>query len=77
MSISSWGRESNRFDFTSGSTEALRQPRAASTSTITARGWLPDQRLYQLVRQPGMVGEHTFEITFLEPGIEAYVLTFG
>ena len=40
-------------------------------------GVAADKRLYQLVRQPGAVDEHTFEITFLEPGIEAYVFTFG
>ena len=40
-------------------------------------GTAHDRRLYQLVRQPREVGEHTFEITFLEPGIEAYVFTFG
>ena len=40
-------------------------------------GTASDRRLYQLVRQPGAVGEHTFEITFLEPGVEAYVFTFG
>jgi thiol-disulfide isomerase/thioredoxin len=36
-----------------------------------------DRRLYQLVRQPGAVDERTVEITFLEPGVEAYVFTFG
>jgi thiol-disulfide isomerase/thioredoxin len=40
-------------------------------------GTAADRRLYQLVRQPGDVAEHTFEITFLEPGLEAYVFTFG
>jgi thiol-disulfide isomerase/thioredoxin len=40
-------------------------------------GTLTDQRLYQLVREPGRVGEHTFEIEFLEPGAEAYCFTFG
>ena len=35
------------------------------------------RRLYQLVRQPGAVAERTFEITFFQPGVEAYVLTFG
>jgi thiol-disulfide isomerase/thioredoxin len=40
-------------------------------------GTAADRRLYQLVRQPGDVGEHTFEITFVEPGAEAYVFTFG
>jgi len=38
---------------------------------------LRDSRLYQLVRQDGEVREHTVEITFLEPGAEAYVFTFG
>jgi thiol-disulfide isomerase/thioredoxin len=40
-------------------------------------GTAVDRRLYQLVRQPGQVEEHTFEITFLQPGVEAYVFTFG
>jgi thiol-disulfide isomerase/thioredoxin len=40
-------------------------------------GTAADRRLYQLVRQPGDVGEHTFEITFLDAGVEAYVFTFG
>ena len=40
-------------------------------------GTAQDRRLFQLVRQSGEVGEHTFEITFLEPGVEAYVFTFG
>jgi hypothetical protein len=40
-------------------------------------GIATDRRIYQLVRQPGDVGEHTFEITFLEAGVEAYVFTFG
>jgi thiol-disulfide isomerase/thioredoxin len=40
-------------------------------------GVLRDGRLYQLVRQPDAVHERTLEITFLEPGAEAYVFTFG
>ena len=40
-------------------------------------GVLLDGRLYQLVRQDGEVRERTLEITFLEPGAEAYVFTFG
>jgi hypothetical protein len=35
------------------------------------------QRLYQLVRQPGAITDRLFEITFLAPGVEAYVFTFG
>jgi thiol-disulfide isomerase/thioredoxin len=34
-------------------------------------------RLYQLVRQHDAVRERTLQITFLEPGAEAYVFTFG
>jgi thiol-disulfide isomerase/thioredoxin len=40
-------------------------------------GLLRDGRLYQLVREHGAVRERTLEITFLEPGAEAYVFTFG
>jgi thiol-disulfide isomerase/thioredoxin len=40
-------------------------------------GLLRDGRLYQLVRQHDAVRERTLEITFLEPGTEAYVFTFG
>jgi hypothetical protein len=40
-------------------------------------GLLVDGRLYQLVRQHDTVRERTLEITFLEPGAEAYVYTFG
>ena len=34
-------------------------------------------RMYQLVRQRGEVRERTLEITFQEPGAEAYSFTFG
>jgi thiol-disulfide isomerase/thioredoxin len=40
-------------------------------------GTLHQQRLYQLVRQHGPVSERTFEITFADPGAEAYSFTFG
>jgi hypothetical protein len=40
-------------------------------------GVLRDGRLYQLVREPGKVRDRTLEITFGEPGAEAYVFTFG
>jgi thiol-disulfide isomerase/thioredoxin len=40
-------------------------------------GLLRDGRLYQLVRERGAVRERTLEITFLAPGAEAYVFTFG
>jgi thiol-disulfide isomerase/thioredoxin len=40
-------------------------------------GLLRDGRLYQLVREHDAVRDRTLEITFLEPGAEAYVFTFG
>jgi len=40
-------------------------------------GVITAQRLYQLVRDPGAVMDHTFEIRFLDPGAQAYAFTFG
>jgi thiol-disulfide isomerase/thioredoxin len=40
-------------------------------------GVLRDGRMYQLVRAHDAVRERTLEITFLEPGAEAYAFTFG
>ena len=40
-------------------------------------GVLRDGRLYQLIRQHHGIRERTLEITFHEPGAEAYSFTFG
>ncbi|MFS8112261.1 cytochrome c biogenesis protein CcdA [Rhizobium jaguaris] len=40
-------------------------------------GTITETRLYQLVRQAGDVGERTFTVRFLDPGVQAYVFTFG
>jgi cytochrome c biogenesis protein CcdA/thiol-disulfide isomerase/thioredoxin len=40
-------------------------------------GVVQDQRLYQLVREPGDVAEHQFAIEFLGPQVAAYSFTFG
>jgi thiol-disulfide isomerase/thioredoxin len=52
-------------------------PSAGGDVDADGNGVLADGRLYQLVRQAGQVRERTLEITFLEPGAEAYVFTFG
>jgi thiol-disulfide isomerase/thioredoxin/sulfite exporter TauE/SafE len=54
-------------------------PGADHGSDIDAAGWgsVREERLYQLVRQAGPVAERTFEIEFLDPGVRAYVFTFG
>jgi cytochrome c biogenesis protein CcdA/thiol-disulfide isomerase/thioredoxin len=40
-------------------------------------GVIDSQRLYQLIRQSGNVGEHEFSIEFLDAGVQAYSFTFG
>jgi thiol-disulfide isomerase/thioredoxin len=40
-------------------------------------GALREPRLYQLIRQKGQIQDRTFEIEFLDPGVHAYVFTFG
>jgi hypothetical protein len=54
-------------------------PGSAHGGDVNAQGdgVVVEQRLHQLIRQPGDVAEHTFEITFLDPGVEVYAFTFG
>ncbi len=40
-------------------------------------GIVTDHRLYQLIRQKGPVEDRTFEIEFLDPGVQAFAFTFG
>ena len=40
-------------------------------------GTVSEQRLYQLIRQGKEIKSRLVEIEFLEPGVEAYVFTFG
>jgi len=40
-------------------------------------GVVTDQRLYQLLRQRGEIRDRTFEIRFLDPGVQAFAFTFG
>jgi hypothetical protein len=41
------------------------------------RGVVDSAGTYQLIRQPGHVGDRRFEIEFLQSGVEAYCFTFG
>jgi thiol-disulfide isomerase/thioredoxin len=52
-------------------------PSAGVDVDTDGTGLLRDGRLYQLVRQPDAIRERTLQITFLEPGAEAYAFTFG
>jgi cytochrome c biogenesis protein CcdA/thiol-disulfide isomerase/thioredoxin len=40
-------------------------------------GTVSGYRLYQLIRQKGPVEDRTFEIEFLDPGVQAFAFTFG
>ncbi|WP_083939256.1 thioredoxin family protein [Deinococcus apachensis] len=40
-------------------------------------GSVTEQRLYQLIRQPGPITDQQFEIEFLDAGVEALAFTFG
>jgi len=40
-------------------------------------GTVEEHRLYQLIRQKGAVEDRTFEIEFLDPGVQAFAFTFG
>jgi cytochrome c biogenesis protein CcdA/thiol-disulfide isomerase/thioredoxin len=40
-------------------------------------GVVREERLYQLIRQAGQIGEHTVSIQFLDSGVQAYSFTFG
>jgi thiol-disulfide isomerase/thioredoxin len=55
------------------------RPGAAHGLDVDEQGYgtVAEQRLYQLVRQRESITDRTFEITFLAPGVEAYVFTFG
>ncbi|QGZ59175.1 cytochrome c biogenesis protein DipZ [Paraburkholderia acidiphila] len=54
-------------------------PGAAHGADVAAdgAGVATSARLYQLVRQSGRIGDHTFEIRFLDPGAHVYSFTFG
>ena len=54
-------------------------PGAAHGADVDERGFgiVNDQRLYQLVRQPQVIGDRLLEIEFLDPGIQVFAATFG
>jgi cytochrome c biogenesis protein CcdA/thiol-disulfide isomerase/thioredoxin len=48
-----------------------------SDTDTAGAGTVQDHRLYQLIRQKGAVEDRTFEIEFLDPGVQAFAFTFG
>ena len=56
------------------------QPPGAAHGTdmdAQGQGTVTEERLHQLIRQPGPIVDRTFDITFLDPGVRAYSFTFG
>jgi thiol-disulfide isomerase/thioredoxin len=56
-----------------------RPPGAGHGLDVDAQGngKVTEQRLYQLIRQPGPIADRQFEIEFLDPGVETFAFTFG
>jgi hypothetical protein len=40
-------------------------------------GTASEPRMYQLIRQPDSISDRTFDIEFLDGGVEVYDFTFG
>ena len=56
---------------------AAPQAHHGSDSSADGSGEVRQPRMYQLVRQKGPVKDVTFEIEFLDPGVEVFSFTFG
>jgi len=54
-------------------------PGAAHGTDVDDQGYgtATEQRLYQLIRQPGPIADRLFTIDFLDAGVETFVFTFG
>jgi hypothetical protein len=54
-------------------------PGAAHGVDVDAEGngVVSEQRLHQIIRQPGAIADRTLEITFLNPEVQAFAFTFG
>jgi len=48
-----------------------------SDSAANGTGEIREPRMYQLIRQKESIHEVTFEIEFLDPGVDAFSFTFG
>jgi thiol-disulfide isomerase/thioredoxin len=54
-------------------------PGAARGIDVDEQGYgtVTEQRMYQLIRQPGPIADRQFEIEFLGPGVETFAFSFG
>ena len=56
---------------------AVPGPDCGADSAADGSGEIREPRLYQLIRQKGRIQDRTFEIEFLDSGVEAFSFTFG
>jgi thiol-disulfide isomerase/thioredoxin len=50
---------------------------AGADTAPDGTGVVREPRLYQLIRQKGLIKDQVFEIEFLDPGVQAFDFTFG
>ena len=48
-----------------------------SDTNVNGNGTVAGHRLYQLIRQKGALEDRTFQIEFLDPGVQTFAFTFG
>ena len=48
-----------------------------SDCAVDGTGKVQEPRLYQLIRQKDQIEDRTFEIEFLDPGVQVFAFTFG
>jgi hypothetical protein len=46
-------------------------------SNADGAGEIHQPRMYQLIRQKGPIRDRTFEVEFLDPGVQGFSFTFG
>lgn len=56
---------------------AAPQENHGADTDANGEGVVDSERLYQLVRQRGVIDDRTFEIEFLDSGVQAFAFTFG
>jgi thiol-disulfide isomerase/thioredoxin len=56
---------------------AVPSDNSGGDSTPDGAGEVREPRLYQLIRRKGPIEDRTFEIEFLDPGVQAFAFTFG
>ena len=71
------GRTASRCASASPSTAKRQATSHGADVDADGHGIVTGQRLYQLVRQAGAIADRTFEIQFLDAGVEAFAFTFG